>query len=71
MRLVLTSLVLVLFSVGRTLRQSGTLNAEDVQKGHDLAIYICAICHLAAPDQPGKPIMYTSSAVICVAGARN
>jgi len=33
------------------------LDAADVQKGHDLAIHICAICHVAAPDQPYQPIM--------------
>jgi mono/diheme cytochrome c family protein len=33
------------------------LDAGDVQKGHELAIHICAICHVAAPDQPYQPIM--------------
>lgn len=30
---------------------------EDIQKGHQLAATICAICHVAAPDQAYKPIM--------------
>jgi mono/diheme cytochrome c family protein len=29
----------------------------DVQKGHQLAAAICAICHVAAADQPYPPIM--------------
>jgi mono/diheme cytochrome c family protein len=57
MRLILTSLVFVLFFIGRTWGQPGVPNAEDVQKGHELAIHICAICHVAAPDQPNQPIM--------------
>jgi mono/diheme cytochrome c family protein len=56
-RLILTSLVFVLFFIGLTWNQSAALNAEDVQKGHELAIHICAVCHAAAPDQPAQPIM--------------
>jgi len=58
MRLILTLLVFLLSSIGFTWGQSvSTQKAEDVQKGHDLAIRICAICHVAAPDQPHPPIM--------------
>jgi mono/diheme cytochrome c family protein len=58
MRLILTSLVFVLFFIGRTWGQPDSApNASDVEKGHELAIHICAICHVAAPDQPSKPIM--------------
>jgi hypothetical protein len=58
MRLILTLLIFVLFFIGRTRGETDSaLNAEDVQKGHDLAISICAICHVAAPDQPHQPIM--------------
>lgn len=32
-------------------------NAEEVVKGHFLAIEICGICHIAASDQPAEPIM--------------
>jgi mono/diheme cytochrome c family protein len=56
MRLILTSIVFTLFFIGHTWGQPGALNAEDVQKGHELAIHICAICHVAAPDQPYQPI---------------
>jgi len=48
-------------------RRSGNAqNPEGVQKGHDLAISICAICHVAAPDQPHPPIVETSGTVICI-----
>jgi mono/diheme cytochrome c family protein len=58
MRLVLTLLVLLLTSVGLTWGQAGSAqNAENVQKGHALAIKVCAICHVAAPDQPSQPLM--------------
>ncbi len=32
-------------------------NASDVQQGHALAIRLCGLCHVAAPDQPYKPKM--------------
>jgi mono/diheme cytochrome c family protein len=58
MRLIRTLLSFTLASVGFTWGQAGSAqNAEDVQKGHDLAISTCAICHVAAPDQPHPPIM--------------
>jgi len=28
-----------------------------VSKGHYLAVRVCAICHLAAPDQESKPLL--------------
>ena len=28
---------------------------DDIDKGHQLAVTLCAICHLAAPDQALKP----------------
>jgi mono/diheme cytochrome c family protein len=30
-------------------------NPDEVRKGHELAVTICALCHLAAPDQALKP----------------
>jgi mono/diheme cytochrome c family protein len=30
---------------------------ELVRKGHDLAVHTCAICHIAAPDQPSAPLL--------------
>jgi len=56
MRLILTLLIFALFFIDRSWGQPGARNAEDVQKGHELAIHICAICHVAAPDQPYQPI---------------
>jgi len=44
-------------SPGRT--QSGTASsAADVQKGHALAIKVCAVCHVAATDQPSEPLRH-------------
>ena len=57
MRVIMTLFVFVSFFIGPTWSQDGALNADDVQKGHFLASTICAICHVAAPDQPRQPIM--------------
>jgi mono/diheme cytochrome c family protein len=57
MRLMLTLLTCVLFSVSPTWGQGTPPNAEDVQKGHTLAIRVCAVCHVAAPDQPSEPML--------------
>jgi mono/diheme cytochrome c family protein len=35
----------------------GGNGADDVSKGHYLAVRVCAICHLAAPDQESKPLL--------------
>ncbi len=32
-------------------------SADDLRKGHELAIMVCAFCHVAAPDQAHKPIL--------------
>ena len=58
MRLLVTLLVFLLSFVDFTWSQAASAqNSEDVQKGHVLAIKVCAVCHIAAPDQPGKPIL--------------
>lgn len=58
MRRVGTLLFAVLFFIGPAWPQTDqTSNADDVAKGHFIAITICAICHLAAPDQPYEPLM--------------
>jgi mono/diheme cytochrome c family protein len=31
-------------------------NAEDIREGHRLASELCALCHLATPDQPIRPM---------------
>ena len=33
------------------------VNADDVKAGHKIAVDVCSNCHLAAPDQPDKPIL--------------
>jgi len=51
-------MVFVLSFAGRTWGQAGSaLNPEDVEKGHALATEVCAICHVAAPDQPSQPLL--------------
>lgn len=32
-------------------------NTDDVSKGHYLAVMICSICHVAAPDQSHPPML--------------
>lgn len=32
-------------------------SADDLRKGHRLAIMVCAFCHVAAPDQASMPIL--------------
>jgi mono/diheme cytochrome c family protein len=39
------------------LAQDGNFTAADVSAGHDLAIKVCAVCHLAAPDQRAQPML--------------
>ncbi len=34
-----------------------TFTAEDVSAGHSLAMRVCAVCHLAAPDQRAQPML--------------
>jgi len=34
-----------------------TTPAEDLAKGHQLAATVCAVCHVAAPDQRSLPIL--------------
>ena len=32
-------------------------NAAQVRKGHELALQICAACHVVAPDQSARPLL--------------
>ena len=36
-------------------QQAQTPDPDEVQKGHRLAVTLCAICHVAAPDQRFPP----------------
>jgi len=48
--------VILCWLVGPALaQQAQTLDPDEVQKGHRLAVTICAICHVAAPDQRFPP----------------
>jgi mono/diheme cytochrome c family protein len=59
MHLIMT-LAVVFFLIDPVLGQDLVPNANDVQQGHALAISLCGICHVAAPDQPYKPKMKPS-----------
>ena len=49
-------IVIGILLVGPALaQQAETLNSTEVQNGHRLAATICAICHVAAPDQRFLP----------------
>ena len=50
--------LLIAFNVaaGQAWAQDGS-NTDDVNKGRELAIRICSNCHVAARDQPYKPIL--------------
>ncbi len=37
--------------------QDADFTAADVSAGHALAVKVCAVCHLAAPDQRAKPML--------------
>jgi cytochrome c1 len=60
MRIVSACLV-ALFLAGPARSQnagnSGTGNPVDVRQGHDLAVKVCAFCHVAAADQEILPIL--------------
>lgn len=32
--------------------------ADEISQGHHLAVEVCAICHVAATDQRGQPILH-------------
>jgi hypothetical protein len=57
MRLFIILFACLSFFVRPIWSQDTTPSADDVQKGHFLASKICAVCHVAAPDQPHQPIM--------------
>jgi mono/diheme cytochrome c family protein len=42
---------------GPSLAQQGADPAA-IERGHKLAITLCAICHVAAPDQPSMPVLH-------------
>ena len=55
---ILVAFALSSSSIGPTWAQvGGALNSEDVQKGHSLAVRVCGVCHVVAPDQPTQPLL--------------
>jgi mono/diheme cytochrome c family protein len=56
MRVVAILTLIISWQIGQVLAQEGhTLDPDEVQKGHRLAVTLCAICHVAAPDQRFPP----------------
>lgn len=47
----------VLFAAAGRVAAQQQANVDDVVRGRDLAILICANCHVVANDQPNKPIL--------------
>jgi len=53
---VLAMTIIICWLVGPALaQQAQTPDADDVQKGHRLAVTLCGVCHVAAPDQRFAP----------------
>ncbi len=60
MRVVPLFAVIVCGLVGSVLaQQAQTLDPDEVKRGHRLAVTVCAICHVAAPDQRFLPEIAT------------
>jgi mono/diheme cytochrome c family protein len=56
MRLPATFAVIICLLVGPALAQPApSPDSGEIQKGHRLAVTLCAICHVAAPDQRFPP----------------
>ena len=51
------SVLSLIFWVGLFSAYAQTGAEDGIQKGHQLAATICAICHVGAADQPYRPIM--------------
>jgi mono/diheme cytochrome c family protein len=56
MRTTLAVLAILCLTAPPAFSQTGNA-ADEVSKGHFLAVRICSICHLAAPDQERKPML--------------
>jgi cytochrome c1 len=50
-------LLFVLYMAACSAWGQDSVSADDVRRGRDLAIIICANCHVVARDQPNKPIL--------------
>lgn len=51
------ALVGLVLAAGSAAGQDNENTAKEVQDGHHLALMVCAICHVAAPDQRSDPIL--------------
>ena len=56
MRIAQASLIVLCVTSCQAWAQEGG-GADDIRKGRELAILVCANCHVAAPDQPYRPIL--------------
>ena len=56
MRRVATASTTLCLTICSAWGQAGTA-ADEVSKGHNLAVKICATCHVAVPDQVAKPLL--------------
>jgi mono/diheme cytochrome c family protein len=52
----LAILAIVGLTTGAAWSQTGN-GTDDVSKGHYLAVMVCSVCHIAAPDQAVKPLL--------------
>jgi mono/diheme cytochrome c family protein len=57
MQAALAWFVVFWMALGPTWGQEGS-TADDVRMGHQLAVRVCAICHVAAVDQDTMPILH-------------
>ena len=55
-RIFRTLLIIFCVAVSSARAQEGS-SVDDVRKGRELALLICANCHVVARDQPDKPIL--------------
>ena len=49
--------VLLGLATGQLARSQQSTAADAVSRGHHLAVEVCSICHLAAPDQEHLPLL--------------
>ena len=52
-----TAALLALAPAGAAPAQQTPPQAKQIEEGHDLALALCSVCHIAAPDQIGTPTM--------------
>jgi cytochrome c553 len=68
-----THIAALLFALAASIAQADESTARtDVKYGHDLAVMICANCHVVADDQPSEPILRPSAPdFLSIANSKN